>query len=127
MIYGIGIDLIQVKRIDQAWKRWGDRFLKRVFTEEEIAYCLRKRDPSPSLAARFAAKEACSKALGTGIRRGVHWKEIAVQRGPLGRPGLKLSGLALEICRRESIEGLFLSLTHDQEYGSAVVVLEKAE
>jgi holo-[acyl-carrier protein] synthase len=125
MVYGIGIDLVRVKRIEDALRRWGERFQEKVFTAGEINYCLPKRNPSPNFAARFAAKEAFVKALGIGIRRGVHWKDVEVQRGPLGKPVLKLGGRAFEICQREKIEGIFLSLTHDHEYSSAVVVLEK--
>ena len=125
MIYGIGIDLVTVKRIEEAIQRWGERFQKKVFTPGEIDYCSGKRNPFPNYAARFAAKEAFVKALGIGIRRGVHWKDIEVQRGPLGRPILKLNGMAPEICRKEGIEGIFLSLTHDRDFSSAMVVLEK--
>ena len=125
MIYGIGIDLVMVKRIEEALGRWGERFQGKIFTPEEINYCLRKRNPFPSFAARFAAKEAFVKALGVGIRRGVHWKNVEVQRGPLGKPILKLNGKALELCQREKIEGWFLTMTHDREYSSAMVVLEK--
>ena len=125
MVYGIGIDLVRVKRVEDALRRWGERFREKIFTAGEIDYCLRKRNPAPNFAARFAAKEAFVKALGIGIRRGVHWKDIEVQRGPLGKPVLKLGGRALEICQREKIEGIFLSLTHDHEYSSAMVVLEK--
>ncbi|HSR09833.1 MAG TPA: holo-ACP synthase [Thermodesulfobacteriota bacterium] len=125
MIYGIGMDLVKVDRIRQALGRWGERFQNKVFTPGEIRYCLRKKDPHPSFAARFAAKEALVKALGIGIRRGVHWRDVEVQRGPLGRPVLKLHGKASELCREHGIEGLFLTLTHDGEYGGATVVLEK--
>ncbi len=125
VIYGIGIDLVKVKRIEGAIQRWGERFQRKVFTAGEIDYCLRKRDPSPNFAGRFAAKEAFVKALGLGIRRGVHWKDVEVQRGSLGKPILRVSGRALEICQQEKIEGLYLSLTHDHEYSSAMVVLEK--
>ena len=86
---------------------------------------MQKKNPSPNFAARFAAKEAFVKALGIGIRRGVHWKDVEVQRGSLGRPVLKLNGRAVEICQKEKIEGLFLSLTHDGDYSGAIVVLEK--
>ncbi len=126
MVFGIGIDLIQVRRIEEALARWGDRFRNRVYTAAEIAYCLRKKNPSPNFAARFAAKEALVKALGIGMRRGVHWKNIEVARGPLGQPMLNLNGPAAEILKREKITGIFVSLTHDQDYGSAVVVLEKS-
>jgi holo-[acyl-carrier protein] synthase len=85
---------------------------------------LRKKNPPESFAARFAAKEAFVKALGVGIRRGIHWKDIEVQRTPLGKPVLKINGLAQELCREEKIEGFFLSLTHDRHYSSAMVALE---
>jgi holo-[acyl-carrier protein] synthase len=125
MIYGIGIDLVKVGRVKEALERWGERFQNKVFTPGEVRYCMQKKNPSPNFAARFAAKEAFVKALGIGIRRGVHWKDVEVQRGPLGRPVLKLNGRAVEICQKERIEGLFLSLTHDGDYSGAMVVLEK--
>ncbi len=125
MIYGIGTDLVKVSRIKETLERWGERFQNKVFTAGEVRYCLRKRNPYPNFAARFAAKEAFVKALGIGIRRGVHWKDVEVQRGPLGRPVLRLYGRAVEIQRAEKIEGLFLSLTHDGDYSGATVVLEK--
>jgi holo-[acyl-carrier protein] synthase len=125
MIYGIGIDLVKVMRVKEALERWGERFQNKVFTPGEVRYCMQKKNPSPNFAARFAAKEAFVKALGIGIRRGVHWKDIEVQRGSLGRPVLKLNGRAVEICQKERIEGLFLSLTHDGDYSGAIVVLEK--
>ena len=125
MIYGIGIDLVKVGRVREALERWGERFQNKVFTPGEVRYCTQKKNPSPNFAARFAAKEAFVKAMGIGIRRGVHWKDVEVQRGPLGRPVLKLNGRAMEICQKERIEGLFLSLTHDGDYSGAMVVLEK--
>jgi holo-[acyl-carrier protein] synthase len=125
MIFGVGIDLVKIQRMANALKRWGERFQQKAFTPGEIQYCLRKRDPSPSFAARFAAKEAFVKALGIGLRRGVHLKDVEVQRGPLGKPVLKLHGRAKEFCDQDGITGIFLSLTHDQDFSSAVVVLEK--
>ena len=127
MIYGIGYDLTQVSRIEAALGRWGERFQKKVFTPGEIRYCLGKRNPFPNFAARFAAKEAFVKALGIGIRRGVHWKDVEVRRGPLGKPVLKIHGRAVEICAQERIGGLFLSLTHDGDYSGAMVVLEQSD
>ncbi len=126
MIYGVGIDLVKVSRMEEVLQRWEERFRSKVFTPGEVAYCMRKKNPSPSFAARFAAKEAFVKALGIGIRRGVHWRNVEVKRGPLGRPVLGLNGFALEICRKERIEGFSLSLTHDGDYAGAVVVLEKS-
>jgi holo-[acyl-carrier protein] synthase len=125
MIFGVGIDLVKIQRMANALNRWGERFQQKAFTPGEIQYCLRKRDPSPSFAARFAAKEAFVKALGIGLRRGVHLKDVEVQRGPLGKPVLKLHGRAKEFCDQDGITGIFLSLTHDQDFSSAVVVLEK--
>jgi holo-[acyl-carrier protein] synthase len=125
MIYGIGMDLVQVRRIQEALQRWGERFQNKVFTPGEARYCQSKRNANPYFAARFAAKEAFVKALGIGIRRGVHWRDVEVQRGPLGKPILKLGGKAADICRRERIEGLHLTLTHDGDYSGAMVVLEK--
>lgn len=127
MVFGIGIDLVQIKRIEKAMQRWGERFMKKVFTPTEIAYCEKKRRAAANYAARFAAKEAFVKALGIGMRRGVHWRDIEVDRGPLGKPILKISGRAREICQKEKIKGIFLSLTHDQDYSSALVILEKEE
>ncbi len=125
MIFGIGIDMVEVKRIEKALRRWGERFQNKVFTAHEINYCLRKRNSSPNFAARFAAKEAFVKALGIGFRRGIHWKDVEVQRDPLGKPILRLHGRAQEILQKEKIRGVFVSLTHDGEYGSATVILEK--
>ena len=124
MIYGVGIDLVKVGRIKEALERWGERFQNKVFTPGEVRYCQQKKNPHPNFAARFAAKEAFVKALGIGIRRGVHWKDVEVQRGPLGKPVLKINGRAVEICQKEKIEGIFLSLTHDGDYSGAIVVLE---
>ncbi len=125
MIYGVGIDLVMTSRIEEALQRWGERFREKVFTPGEVQYCGQKRNPAPSFAARFAAKEAFVKALGIGIRRGVHWKDVEVRRGPLGKPVLQLHGRAQELCRIENIQGVFLSLTHDRTFSSAMVVLEK--
>jgi len=127
MIYGIGLDMVKVSRIEEALKRWGERFQNKVFSPGEIRYCLEKKNPAPHFAARFAAKEALVKALGIGIRRGVHWKDVEVQRGPLGRPVLKIHGRAVEICRKEGIDGFFLSLTHDGDYSGAMVVLQQSD
>jgi holo-[acyl-carrier protein] synthase len=124
MIVGIGIDLVHIPRIARAVARWGDRFTGRVFTPEELGYCLRHRQPEWCLALRFAAKEACSKALGTGIRRGVAWRHMAVFNEPSGRPVLHLSGGALK--RAEDLKGSrwHLSLSHDGEYAIAVVIID---
>src|SRR6202042_1406596 len=124
MIVGSGIDLVEISRIHQSVERFGQRFLDRIFTAAEQAYCLRKRKASESLAARFAAKEAGAKALGTGISRGVNWLEIEVIREPGGRPTLRFSGRAAEIAAHLGVVHAALSLTHSMELAMASVVLE---
>ncbi len=124
MIVGSGIDLVEVERIQHSIDRYGARFLNRVFTPAEQAYCLRKRTAAESFAARFAAKEAAAKALGTGISRGVHWLEIEVVREPGGRPGLALHGNASRIAARLTVSRAVLSLTHTATLAAASVVLE---
>ncbi|MGQ9693143.1 MAG: holo-ACP synthase [Thermodesulfobacteriota bacterium] len=125
MIYGVGIDIVQIRRIEEALRRWGERFQNKVFTSGEVIYCQQKRNAAANYAARFAAKEAFVKALGVGMRRGIRWREIEVARGPLGKPLLKISGRAQELCQKEGIKAIFVSLTHDQDYSSALVILEK--
>src|SRR6516162_7877047 len=115
MIIGSGIDLVEIGRIQQSFERYGERFLNRVFTAAEQAYCMRKRRAAESLAARFAAKEAGAKALGTGISRGVTWLEIEVVREPGGRPGLQFHGRAAERAERMGVRNAALSLTHTGE------------
>ena len=124
MIVGSGIDLVEISRIHQSMERFGPRFLDRIFTAAEQAYCLRKRKASESLAARFAAKEAGAKALGTGISRGVNWLEIEVVREPGGRPSLRFHGRAAEIAAALGTAHAALSLTHSGDLAIASVVLE---
>lgn len=124
MIIGTGIDVIEIGRIQQSVERFGQRFLDRVFTRQEQSYCLRKRNAAESLAARFAAKEAGAKALGTGISRGVSWLEIEVVRAPGGRPTLRFLGNAQKIADRLGVIGSALSLAHTAELAVASVVLE---
>lgn len=124
MIIGSGIDLAEIGRIRQSMDRYGARFLDRVYTAAEQAYCRRKRNAAESFAARFAAKEAGAKALGTGISFGVSWREIEVVRQPGGRPTLKFHGRAAEIAARLGVVHSALSLTHTAELAMASVVLE---
>ncbi len=124
LIIGVGTDLIEIARIERSVKRFGDAFLQRVYTPGEIAYCQSKRNAAESLAARFAAKEAGAKALGTGISRGVSWREFEVRRLPGQRPELHLSGRAAEIAKGLGIRRLALSLTHSRSVSMAVVVAE---
>ena len=125
MIYGIGVDLVKVSRMEHVLTRWGGRFVGRVFTEEEAETCYRRAFPPSSFALRFAAKEAFSKALGTGMRQGVRWRDIEVFHLPGGKPGLRVAGRSSAICRRENITGFHVSLSDEGDYGMAMVVLER--
>ena len=124
MIIGSGIDMVEIRRIQFSIDRYGRRFLDRVFTAEEQAYCLRKRNSAESFAARFAAKEAGAKALGTCISHGVGWLEIEVVREPSGRPTLRFHGRAAEIAGRLGFVRAALSITHTAELAAASVVIE---
>src|SRR4051794_38572719 len=125
MIVGTGIDIAEVPRIAQTIARHGDRFLQRVFTEGEIRYCDSKANRIERYAARFAAKEAGMKALGTGWSRGVRWRDIEVSRQPGGRPTLEFHGKAGEFATNMGVTNIALSLTHTAEEAMAQVILEK--
>jgi holo-[acyl-carrier protein] synthase len=127
MIYGIGVDLVNIERMEIVIDRWGERFAGRVFTPEEIAFCNRKAFPPKAFALRFAAKEAFSKALGLGMKKGLRWKDIEVVHLDEGQPSLKLHGRSFEMCREERIVRFHLSLSDEEEYGIAMVVLEKSD
>jgi holo-[acyl-carrier protein] synthase len=124
MVLGLGTDLIEIERIEASIDRFGERFLERVFTEGEIAYCRKKKQSSESFAARFAAKEAGAKALGTGISRGVSWTEIEVTRKMGERPMLHFSGRAGELAREMGVRKVQLSLSHSRKLAIAIVVVE---
>ncbi|MBW2195164.1 MAG: holo-ACP synthase [Deltaproteobacteria bacterium] len=124
MIYGIGTDIVQISRIDTAFKRWGGRFLRRVFTEAEIEYCNTKAQRVSHLALRFAAKEAFAKALGLGFRNGISFRQIEVVHTHNGSPALKLHSKSKDFCEKHGIERNFLSLSDDGDYAIAMVVLE---
>ncbi|MFQ5510495.1 MAG: holo-ACP synthase [Candidatus Krumholzibacteriia bacterium] len=124
MIRGIGIDSIELARIERVYREYGTRFLARIYAPEEQAYSLRYRDPVPRLAARFAAKEACMKALGTGWNDGVRWRDIVVVNTTFGKPELKISGRAREYLDGLEATHVHLSITHSREQATAVVVLE---
>lgn len=124
MILGTGIDLAEVARIREAVERYGRRFLERVFTPGEIAYVERKANRYERYAARFAAKEAGMKALGTGWRRGVRWQDFEVRNQASGRPALLLHGVAAEYARQLGVERIHLSLTHTETMAQAFVILE---
>jgi holo-[acyl-carrier protein] synthase len=124
MIVGSGIDLIEIGRIQRSVDRYGGRFLDRVYTAAEKAYCLGKRNSAESFAARFAAKEAGAKALGTGISFGVSWLEIEVVREASGRPTLRFHGRAAQIAAGLGVARAALSITHTASLAMASVVLE---
>jgi holo-[acyl-carrier protein] synthase len=124
MLIGTGVDLIEVERIARSIERYGERFLLRVYTDLEIAYCSSRRGSAESFAARFAAKEAGAKALGTGISRGVTWNEFQVSRNPGGRPLLELRGRAALLATELGVRAISLSLTHTGSLAMATVVME---
>lgn len=126
MIYGIGVDLVKVERIERVLTQYGDRFLERVFTEREVAYCRGKAWAASALAMRFAAKEAFSKALGVGLRQGgIRWREVEVIPNPLGKPELYVNGRAAQLCDTAGINNMHLSLTDEDHRALAVVILER--
>jgi holo-[acyl-carrier protein] synthase len=124
MIVGSGIDLCEVPRIEQAIARYGQRFVERIFTPGEIAYANRKANRNERYAARFAAKEAGMKALGTGWTGGIAWRDFEVANLPSGRPTLRFHGKAAEIAEKLGVRNIALSLTHTREQAMAVVILE---
>ena len=121
-IIGIGLDATDIPRIADTLARYGERFLRRVFTDGEIAYCTRRRNPAPHLAGRFAAKEAAMKALGTGHSRGVLWKDIEVIRGG-GPPRLALHGGAARHASDLRVNGSLVTITHSETLAIAQVML----
>ena len=122
MIYGIGIDVVEVDRIEAAIARQGNAFVERLFTEDERAYCQRQKRPALHFAARFAAKEAVSKAFGTGIGGNAGWLEMEVQRGESGAPTMIFHGAAADFLTREGIAEVQVSLSHAKEYAAANAV-----
>ena len=124
MIIGLGVDLEEVRRLGEAIRRHGRIFVERIFTPAEIAYCERHRDAVERYAARFAAKEATMKALGTGWAKGVRWRDIEVTRQPGGRPGIVLHGAAREYAERMGVRQVSLSITHSANFALAEVILE---
>ena len=122
MIVGLGIDVVELDRIALSLARYGDRFLARILTEYELSRLPRR--PTPFVAARFAAKEAASKALGTGFRRGVSFRSIEVRDLPSGKPELRLTGAALDVLAELGGTSCTVSLTHGRDVAAAVVVIE---
>lgn len=122
--YGLGIDVAEVDRIRSSIDQFGESFLNRVFTAQEQEYCeLRKKDKALNYAARFAAKEAVSKAFGTGIGKSIGWCEIEVQKKESGEPTIHLSGKALELANELGVAEVKISLTHTKHYAAANAVV----
>jgi phosphopantethiene--protein transferase domain len=125
-VLGIGVDLVECARIQHSIDRFGDRFLNRVFTDGEIEYSLSMKFPARHLAARFAAKEAVSKAFGTGIGKAMGWRNIDVQKRPSGEPFLVFSGPAQELAAEHGVTSALITLSHTEHHAMASVVLEGA-
>lgn len=125
MIVGLGIDLIELDRVRGVLERHGRRFFDRVLTAGEQDYCLRFRDPAPSVGGRFAAKEAVLKALGTGLAGGIRWVDIEVLRNAEGAPAIALYGRAAELANEREVNRVHLSLSHDRRAAVAVAILER--
>jgi holo-[acyl-carrier protein] synthase len=127
MILGIGSDLIDIRRIEQVIERFGERFLDRVFTDTERRKCDRRANPAAGYARRFAAKEACSKALGTGFRFGVFWRDLGVVNLPTGQPSMRLTGGALQRLKQITPPGMVarldVTLTDEPPIAQAVVII----
>ena len=124
MILGTGIDIIEVARIASSFEKFGERFLNRVLLPDETTYCLRHKNPAPFLAVRFAAKEAVSKAFGTGIGAQLGWRDMEIRRQESGEPFVVLHGLGAELFAARGARRLHVSLTHTENYAAATAILE---
>jgi len=126
-VIGLGNDIVDIRRIEKTLERYGERFINRVFTEIEQAKSERRRNRAASYAKRFSAKEACSKALGTGFRKGVYWRDMGVVNLPGGKPTIELTGGALERLQEITPPGMIarieLSLTDDHPLAQAIVLI----
>jgi len=124
VIIGLGIDIIEVSRIESSYSKFGERFITRILRASEIEYCLGHRSPGPFLAARFAAKEAISKAFGTGIGKALGWQDMEILRRASGQPYVVLHDKGEELMKKAGASRLHLSLSHTALYANAVAVLE---
>lgn len=124
-VLGIGVDLVENARVQHSLDRFGERFLQRVFTPGEIEYSQSMKYPARHLAARFAAKEAVSKAFGTGIGKAMGWKEIDVHRKPSGEPFVVLEGGAKKLADERGVTAVWITLSHTEHHAMAMIVLEK--
>jgi holo-[acyl-carrier protein] synthase len=125
MILGVGIDIIEVARIASSCKKFGERFLNRILHADEIAYCLSHKNPAPFLAVRFAAKEAISKAFGTGIGAQLGWQDMEIRRKESGEPFVVLHGKGKKLFKSRRAKNLLISLSHTANYAAATAVLER--
>lgn len=125
-IVGIGVDLVSIARLRGVLDRYGARFLERVLTSDERAYCERHQDIVPHVASRFAAKEATLKALGTGLARGIRWQDVEVRREGRDAPRIHLSGRAAQEATARTVDRVHLSISHDHDTAVAMVILERA-
>jgi holo-[acyl-carrier protein] synthase len=123
-VIGIGVDLVECARIQHSLDRFGDRFLHRVFTDGEIAYSMSMKFPARHLAARFAAKEAVSKAFGTGIGKAMGWRDIDVRKKPSGEPFLVFAGGAGKLAKERRVNNALITLSHSEQHAVATIVLE---
>jgi len=124
MILGTGIDIIEVKRIAASYEKFGERFVNRILLPDEIAYCRSHKDPVPFLAARFAAKEAISKAFGTGIGAALGWQDMEIRRKESGEPYVVLHGKGEDLFKARKAKQLLVSLSHTQNYAAVTAILE---
>ena len=125
MILGTGIDIIEVARIEASFEKFGERFVNRILLPDEIAYCLSHKNPGPFLAARFAAKEAISKAFGTGIGAQLGWQDMEIRRKESGEPFVVLHGKGEKLFQSRRAKRLLVSLSHTVNYAAATAVLER--
>ena len=124
MILGTGIDIIEVARIASSYEKFGERFVNRILLPDEIGYCLSHKSPGPFLAARFAAKEAISKAFGTGVGASLGWQDMEIRRKPSGEPFVVLHGKGKILFESRGAKQLLVSLSHTQYYAAATAMLE---
>jgi len=124
MILGTGVDIIEIERVKRAHARFKDRFIRRIFTADEAAYCLRKSDPYPSLAGRFAAKEAAIKAFSRGFGGRWKWTLLEVVREPWGKPTMRFHGVFEALAAERGIQGVHLALSHSKRDAVATLTLE---
>ena len=125
MILGVGIDIIEVARIASSYEKFGEKFVQRILHADEIAYCRSHKNPAPFIAVRFAAKEAISKAFGTGIGAALGWRDMEIRRQPSGEPFVVLHGKGKKLFKSRRARRLLVSLSHTANYEAATAVLER--